>query len=56
MFINFERYVGLRTRNDRLDFGGDMHSDLDPGILFLHADDFSDESDFNIVYQFNIAK
>jgi len=28
--------VSLVARNNRLDFGGDLHSDLDPGILFLH--------------------
>ena len=29
------RSVNLGTRNNRLEFGGDRRSDLDPGILFL---------------------
>ena len=35
MFIKFLGRVGLGRRNNQLDTGGDLHSDLDPWILFL---------------------
>jgi len=31
----FGRVIGLETRNNQLDFSGDLHSFVDPGILLI---------------------
>ena len=68
--MKFSGEVEFGTRNNQLNFGDDLHSGLDPGILFLHLLSIYKNSstlqlsvrcqqynahDFNTVYQCNFA-